>query len=251
MNYGALAPLYDRIMAHVGYHQWFSLVNHVAATFGGLGQRAAIFELGAGTGVLGQQCADAGFTYIGSDLSISMCRQAARQRRLPFICADAKHLPLKTDVRFDMILFLFDGINYLMTAADYGRVFSEVHAHLRAGGLFLFDITTVFNSTKNFNEYVDADDLGDSFYFRHSYYDAACSIQHNDFTIFHRTAALSQLFEKSLEKHCQKVFSVSEIRESVPDSLFEVLGIWDNFSLKRHHSRSERVHFLLRKRGAA
>jgi SAM-dependent methyltransferase len=250
VNYGALAPLYDRIMAHVGYHQWFSLVNHVAETYG-RSPNATILELGAGTGVLGELCAEAGFAYTGSDLSTFMCRQASRQRRLPFICADAKHLPLKRNTRFDMILFLYDGINYLMTAQDYRMVFSEVHEHLSSGGLFLFDITTLFNSQTNFNEYVDADDLGDSFYFRHSYYDSLSGIQHNDFTIFNQSTLVPQLYEKSLEHHCQKVFSVGEIRGFIPDSLFETLGVWDNFSLKKYSSRSERVHFLLRKKDAA
>lgn len=242
--------MYDRIMAHVGYNQWFSLVNNVTAEYGGGAPHVAILELGAGTGVLGRQCADAGVSYKGSDLSISMCRQAAR-RALPFFCADARRLPLKSDARFDIVLFLFDGINYLMTSADYCRVFSEVHAHLKCGGLFLFDITTEFNSRTNFNEYVDADDLGDSFYFRHSYFDDISGVQHNDFTIFTRSSAQPQLYEKSLESHCQRVFTVSEIKGSVPDSLFEILGIWDNFSMKKYTSRSERVHFLLRKKEAA
>jgi ubiquinone/menaquinone biosynthesis C-methylase UbiE len=249
VNYGALAPLYDRIMSHVGYHQWLALIDLVVDAYGGT-PHPTIFELGGGTGVLGRQCADAGFSYTGSDLSKSMCRQAAR-RGLPFFCADAKHLPLKPDIRFDMVLFLYDGINYCMTASDYQQVFSEVHAHLNVGGLFLFDITTVFNSETNFSEYVDADDLGDSFYFRHSYYDNANGIQHNDFTIFSAAHARPNLFEKSLEHHRQKVFPVGDVRDFIPETLFEIVGVWDNFSLRKYTSRSERVHFLLRKKGEA
>lgn len=249
MNYGALAPIYDRIMAHVGYHQWLSLIDHVVDAYGGT-PHPTIFELGGGTGVLGRQCADAGFTYIGSDLSMSMCRQASR-RNLRFVCADAKRLPLKRSVRFDVVLFLYDGINYCMTVSDYRQVFSEVHAHLNDGGLFLFDITTLFNSQTNFIEYVDADDLGDSFYFRHSYYDNASGIQHNDFTIFSASPGQPNLYEKSLERHRQKVFSVENVRDSVPETLFEIVGIWDNFSLRKYNARSERIHFLLRKKGVA
>jgi SAM-dependent methyltransferase len=245
--YGALAPLYDRIMSHVSYHEWLSLIEHAVHTYG-ITPHPVIFELGGGTGVLGKKCGDAGLSYTGSDLSLSMCRQAVR-RGLPFFCADAAHLPLKRNVRFDVVLFLYDGINYLMTTSDYAKVFSEVHAHLAGGGLFLFDITTEFNSKTNFNEYVDADDMGDSFYFRHSYYEKASGIQHNDFTIFTATPQQPNLFEKSLEHHRQKVLPVSEVRDCIPGSLFEILGIWDNFSLKKYDARSERVHFLLRKKG--
>jgi SAM-dependent methyltransferase len=232
-------------MAHVGYHQWLTLLDHVVAGHAGT-NRPSIFEIGGGTGVLGRLCIDAGFPYRGSDLSTSMCRQAAR-RGLPFFCADARNLPLKRDKRFDVILFLYDGINYLMTASDYRQVFSEVHAHLAPGGLFLFDITTLYNSRKNFNEYVDSDDLGDSFYFRHSYYDSASSIQHNDFTIFSATPPQPGLFEKSLEHHRQKVLSVDDVKDCIPGMLFQTIGIWDNFSVRKYTARSERVHFLLRK----
>jgi SAM-dependent methyltransferase len=248
VNYGALAPLYDRIMAHVGYHQWLSLIDLVVDAYGST-PHPSIFELGGGTGVLGRLCADAGYSYKGSDLSVSMCRQAARHS-LPFFCADAKHLPLKRDVRFDVVLFLYDGINYCMNASDYRQVFSEVHAHLKDGGLFLFDITTLYNSQTNFSEYVDADDLGDSFYFRHSYYDYASGIQHNDFTIFSASSGQPQLYEKGLEHHRQKVFQVGDVRDFIPETMFEIMGVWDNFSMRKFTARSERVHFLLRKRGA-
>jgi predicted TPR repeat methyltransferase len=249
VNYGALAPLYDRIMAHVGYHQWLSLIDHVVAGYART-HHPSVFEIGGGTGVLGRLCVDAGMPYRGSELSMSMCRQAAR-RGLPFFCADARNLPLKRDIRFDVILFLYDGINYLMTASDYRQVFSQAHEHLACGGLFLFDITTLHNSRKNFNEYVDADDLGDSFYFRHSYFDAASSIQHNDFTIFSATPSQPGLFEKSRECHRQKVLSVGDVRDCIPGTLFQTIGIWDNFSLRKYTARSERVHFLLRKKEAA
>jgi SAM-dependent methyltransferase len=249
VNYGALASIYDRIMAHVGYHQWLSLIDHVVATYGSTRQ-PLILEIGAGTGVLGRQCLDAGFSYVGSDLSQFMCRQAVR-RNVPVMAADAKHLPLKSDARFDLVLFLYDGINYLMDGEEFHQVFSEVHAHLKTGGLFLFDITTEFNSKTNFNEYVDADDLDDSFYFRHSYFDRINNIQHNDFTIFTVAPGHGLLFEKSQEYHRQRVYPVGKIRSFVPESLFEVLSMWDNFSLKKYSARSERVHFLLRKKDAS
>jgi len=234
-------------MAHVGYHRWLSLIDHVVATYGTT-PHPRILEIGAGTGVLGRQCLDAGYSYLGSDKSQSMCRQAV-VRNLPVITADAKHLPMKSDVRFDLVLFLYDGINYLMDEGEFHRAFSEVHAHLKNGGLFLFDITTEFNSKTNFNEYVDADDLEDAFYFRHSYFDRINGIQHNDFTIF--TAAPGQLYEKTVEHHRQRVYPVGQVLSFVPDSLFEVLGMWDNFSQKKYTARSERVHFLLRKKDSA
>ncbi len=276
MNYGALAPLYDRLMAHVGYHRWHSLIEQVVGRYSE-SRRPSILEIGGGTGVLGERMVAAGFPYVGSDLSYPMCLQA-KERIGKVVCADGRHLPFRAASVFDLVLFLYDGINYLRDRDAYCRLFGEVHAQLKPGGLFLFDITTVFNSVNNFNEYVDSDDFGDHFYFRHSYYHALQGVQYNDFTIFSRcadrdasppaggvAAAVARglagpavppagdedagLYRKSMEHHAQKVFPVNVIRDFVPCAQFDIVGIWDDFSLKKHTPHSERVHFLLRKKG--
>jgi predicted TPR repeat methyltransferase len=245
VNYSALAPFYDRLMAHVGYHRWHTLIEEIVRRYCA-SARPSIFEIGAGTGALGERLAAAGFPCISSDLSFPMCAQA-RRRLQRTVCADGRRLPLKGTARFDIMLFLYDGINYLMDKEEYRQLFDGVHAHLNRDGLFLFDVTTVFNSTANFNEYLDADDYGDHFYFRHSYYQALKGVQCNDFTIFSRDGG-DGAYKKNFEHHEQKVFPVSVVRDLVPLGLFNILGIWDNFSFKKHNARSERVHFLLRKK---
>ena len=252
MNYGALAPIYDRIMSHVGYHRWVSLIQHIVRTYCDT-PSPSIFEIGAGTGMLAEKLREAGLASVSSDLSFAMCREAARRVR-PVFCADGRTLPMKDTVSFNLILFLYDGINYLMSREEYLQTFLQVHAHLVKGGLFLFDVTTLSNSINNFSDYVDADDYGDHFYFRHSYYQSATGIQCNDFTIFQRLAPAEcsgndgALYRKCREHHEQKVAPVKVLREYIPNDLFDVVGIWDNFSLKKHTTRSVRVHFLLRKK---
>jgi SAM-dependent methyltransferase len=255
VNYGALASIYDRIMSHVGYHRWLYHIQHIIRTYSGT-THPAIFEIGAGTGVLAQKLHEAGYASVSSDLSFAMCRQAARRAR-PVLCADGGMLPLKDSVRFDLMLFLYDGINYLMSRDEYERLLRQVHAHLSEGGLFLFDVTTVSNSLNNFNDYVDAEDYGDHFYFRHSFYQAEKGIQCNDFTIFQRLPPDGRapdngaLYKKSKEHHEQRVVPVMTIRDYVPQNRFDIVGMWDNFSFKKHTSHSERVHFLLRKKGVS
>jgi len=234
-------------MTHVGYDQWLGLIIHVLQTYAPSIKKPGIFEIGGGTGVLGELCNNAGFSYQGSDLSYAMCEQA-NKKGLHFICADAKKLPIKLPTTFDLFLFLYDGINYLGDTEAYRILFSEVHRHLANDGLFLFDVTTKYNSETNFNEYVDADDFGDAFYFRHSYYDELRMLQHNDFTIFSLCDEGKILFKKTCERHVQQVLNIKTIKECVPEDLFEVLGIWDNFSQRKFTARSERVHFLLKKK---
>jgi SAM-dependent methyltransferase len=272
--------MYDRLMRHVEYDEWAALIRRVIGRFGESGS-PDILEIGAGTGVVGERLSGFGYRYVASDLSFPMCREA-RARGLPTCAADARRLPFKK--QFGMALFLYDGINYLFTANDYRKLFSSVYDALVPGGLFLFDITTRWNSVTHFSNYLDFEDYGDFCYARHSYFDAAESVQHNDFTIYRLvddgadssvsgddypltnsrtdcgdgtmpTDASDEnhppLYEKFTEAHEQKVFSVSEIEKTIPKKRFTVLGVWDGYTFRKYSSRSERVHFLLRKNGGA
>lgn len=246
MNYTAIAPLYDKIMAHVQYDAWRELVRRVCAAHIPTTKPARVLELGAGTGVLGAMLTRGSRTYHASDLSPAMCREAKR-RGLCVFCADARALPVRT--RFDLALFLYDGINYLRNLDEYASLFHEVHRCLEPGGCFLFDITTEPNSLENFDDVWDHEELDHATYIRHSYYDRKRRIQHNDFTVFSRATESDDLYQKRSEHHVQYIFSPQEIANAVPGKLLTVLGIWDGFSSKKPYApRSERVHFLLQRK---
>lgn len=244
MLYDALAPLYDRLMCHVEYDEWVGLIQRVVSTYGST-PSPSILEIGAGTGVLGERLRSQGYAYTGSDRSFSMST-VARSRGLSFFCADGRALPLHA--RFDLALFLYDGINYLPTLDDYTVLFREVHRVLNAEGLFLFDMTTETNSLRHFQNYLDFDDFEECAYVRRSYYRKQTMEQHNDFTIFRRSAATASFYEKIREHHTQIVFSASSVAKTVPRPLFSIEGIWDGYSFKNHRPHSERIHFLLKKR---
>ncbi|MBD3243175.1 MAG: methyltransferase domain-containing protein [Chitinivibrionales bacterium] len=245
MVYSALAPIYDRVMSHVEYGEWVQLIRRVIDRHARL-PTSSIFEIGAGTGVLGERLRTEGYEYIGSDLSYAMCREG--RRRIPrYLCADGRALPLKQ--RFDLVLFLYDGINYLGSRADYDTLFRQVHGVLRSEGLFLFDVTTEANSRRYFSDFYDCEDFGDSAYIRHSYYDEIAGIQHNEFAVFHREPGTG-LFRRSDEHHAQRVLPSTTIQAWVPEELFDIVGIWDGYGFRRHSRSSERIHFLLRARQA-
>jgi SAM-dependent methyltransferase len=173
-----------------------------------------------------------------------MSRESLK-RKLPFVCADARHLPFKK--QYDCILFLYDGINYFDSIDNYEKFFHQAAQCLKPGGLLLFDITTEYNSFQHFYDYLDFDEFSDCSVVRHSYYDEITTTQHNNFTIFTIDKKNPNLYKKYIEKHEQKVLPPQLIEETIPNSLYKILGIWDEFKMHRYTSRSERVHFLLQK----
>ncbi|MDR3012578.1 MAG: class I SAM-dependent methyltransferase [Chitinispirillales bacterium] len=246
MQYEALAPIYDRLMNFVEYDEWLGLIERVVERYC-TQPNPNILELGAGTGLLGEALCGMDYQYTASDISFSMCKEARTKRGLNICAADAKFLPFKK--QFNMAIFLYDGVNYLLTLDEYHDFFASVYDVLLPGGLFLFDITTRENSIKHFQDFLDFEDYGDISYVRHSYFDKATSIQHNDFTIYRQSEEKNEYYKKYTEKHRQKVFSVQEIEKAIPKQCFSVLGIWDEYTFKKYSAKSLRIHFLLRKTG--
>ena len=244
MRYDALAPVYDRIMEHVKYEDWIMLLEKVIKKYLKSKSNLSILELGGGTGVLGKKLSEMGFCYQGSDYSFNMAKQSLK-RNMQFVCADARKIPFKK--KFDCILFLYDGINYLSSIEEYKQLFQEVADCLTDGGIFLFDITTEFNSMNHFYDYQDFEEYSDYSVIRHSYYNEINTTQHNDFTLFNLQNNGTSLYRKYIEKHEQKVLPPQLIEETVPGRLLEILGIWDEFSMRKYSPRSERIHFLLKR----
>jgi SAM-dependent methyltransferase len=103
----------------------------------------SIIELGCGTGKHAEQLGRLGFSVHGLDLSPSMI-EIARKRtpadlasRLRFDVGDARSARL--DRKFDAAISLFHVASYQTTNEDLAGMLATAAAHLKSGGLFVFD----------------------------------------------------------------------------------------------------------------
>lgn len=243
MPYKNLAAVYDNMMSYVPYQNWVELINYVKATYFD-DREISLFELGGGTGTLGSILTFVGYDYIGSDITPAMC-SAAWDKGLDFICADCRELPVSRT--FDLVIFLFDGINYLKTLEEYTKTFQQVAQILEPGGCFLFDITTKYNSQMNFEDYMEADSYEDGAYIRHSFYDPETCMQRNLFDIFVKEKD-GEKFIRREEEHVQHLWDVEEIVSTIPTDLFTLEATWNEFDPEPVKSSAERVHFLLKRK---
>lgn len=243
MPYESIAKYYDTLMSHVKYGEWITLINRVIKKYCG-GKKISILELGAGTGTLGRKLVNREYGYCGLDISFNMIK-LAHEKNLPVVCADACSLPLKN--MYDMVIFLYDGINYFLSLQEYKKVFASVSRCLPEGGLFLFDITTETNSYRYFYDFNDIHEIDGSTILRHSYFNPEMFLQYNDFTVFTPVENMHPYYSREDEQHKQKIFTPVKIESAIPDDLFDCLGIWDGYSMKQFSKHSERIHFLLKK----
>jgi SAM-dependent methyltransferase len=107
---------------------------------------ARILELGCGTGAHAEHLAHMGYAVHGVDRSESMLARAAARRsrlaadiaaRLSFGRGDVRSV--RTGELYDAVVSLFHVMSYQTANADLQAAFATAAAHLRPGGLFLFD----------------------------------------------------------------------------------------------------------------
>jgi len=101
-----------------------------------------VLDLGCGTGHLTRQIADAGVDVVGLDVSREMIEQARREHpTVRFEIADGHAFELGE--RFDAV-FSNAALHWM---PELDRVFSRVHAHLKPGGRFVFEMGGAGNLT--------------------------------------------------------------------------------------------------------
>ncbi len=99
----------------------------------------SLLDLGVGGGRTTSQLSRIAATYIGVDYSeemVHICR--AKFPRLQFEVRDASDLSIFANESFDVIVFSFNGIDYLVPSEKRLRCIRECYRVLKRGGTFLF-----------------------------------------------------------------------------------------------------------------
>jgi SAM-dependent methyltransferase len=141
--YEALAPFYDRYTNGQGHDAWLESLERIALQHGLYGSR--LLDVACGTGKSFVPMLARGYEVTACDISPSMveiARQAAAGSGAEVLVADARDLPVLG--RFDLVTSINDSLNYVLTDAELGAAFSGVARNLRPGGLFVFDLSSLY-----------------------------------------------------------------------------------------------------------
>ncbi len=240
--YSALAPIYDQVMIHVNYKKWAGYVTKIIKKFAK--NSSSILDISCGTGSCDFYLRKQNFVVVGMDAALPMVQQARfkyKNEKIFFCCGDMQTPPVA--VQFDAVISLYDSVNYLISDKSWHRCFRNVYDILEPNGLFIFDVSTVFNSQTDFSQYIQRERFSNGRYKRQSWFDSQEMIQTNYFEIRYHNMP-DTVF---CEMHQQKIRYLDDIESLIADSPFELVNAFKNFTLLPRSEKSERVHFVLRK----
>jgi SAM-dependent methyltransferase len=246
--YEGLAAIYDHVMRHVDYDSWADYLDELLERFGST--PASIVDIACGTGSVSLAlCALGQPVTQGVDQSEPMLR-VARERALLAghdISFDVRDLrDLDGLGAFDAAVCMYDSFNYMLDLADLETALGAVHGVLNPGGVFVFDVCTERNSLRYFSDMRDSESGPGFEYQRHCYYEPTQRIQTNDFVI-----SFDGMDSPIEEHHEQRIHTLGDIRTTIGTTDFELHGAFDGFTFGPGSEDSDRVHFALRRRGAA
>lgn len=139
-GYEEFAGVYDELTQNVPYDE---IADYYTKILEETAEGKRLLDLGCGTGNLTARLKEKGFDVVGLDGSSEMLSEAmAKNPDVMWICQDMTEIELGEE--FDAVISTLDSINHLETKAEIERCFMRVNENLKTGGMFVFDVNTVY-----------------------------------------------------------------------------------------------------------
>ena len=246
--YGEFARVYDLFMSDVDYEAWSKYIIELLRSDGI--HSGLVLELGCGTGSLTALLAKAGYDMIGVDNSPQMLQEAMEKKReeeldILYLLQDMRDFELYGTVR--AVVSICDSMNYITEEEELLQVFRLVNNYLDPGGLFLFDLNTVYKYQEILGDRTIAENRPEGSFIWDNEYDPETAINVYELALF--LPRPDGLYEKYQEEHYQRAYSLRRVRELLELSGMEFVAVYDAFTREAPREDSERVYVLAREKG--
>ncbi len=249
-EYGEFSNFYDNYMAHVNYDQWVAKINVWVEQYSKINPKK-IYEIACGTGEISKRMVKDGRQVIGGDISDIMLHLASKKNHDLHLIRHDMLDPLPVE-NIDLALCLFDSINYLLEEKLVLNLFQNVRSALSSEGIFIFDISTIYNSEENLDGFINYEEYSNYKVLHTSDWDPENEMQKSYLDIFKKNKSVYQNFS---ETHYQKIYPVRKIRALLEDSALEIVAIYngtDNLNLLNYYpedldERFARIYFIVKK----
>jgi SAM-dependent methyltransferase len=219
-----------------------------------LQEKNLVVELGCGTGSFTQEMANLGYDMIGIDNSGDMLGKARRKMEeagLDIMYLEQDMCELDLFCTAGTIVSVCDSINYLIEDEQIRKAFTKVNNYLYPGGLFLFDFNTLHKYRDVIGDVTIAENREDCSFIWENFFDVDTNINEYDLTLFVRKRAddMTELFERSIETHLQRGYTLNEMKGFIEQSGMEFITAIDAETHSQPTDESERIYILAREHG--
>ena len=244
--YTGFASVYDRFMEDVPYEHWRDVILHelkAASVRDGL-----LLDLGCGTGTLTRMLASEGYDMIGVDRSQEMLTEAREKTAdadILYLCQDMRAFELYGTVR--AVISTCDTMNYLLTPEDFIQTVRLVNNYLDPGGLFIFDLNTLYKFRELMGNTTIAESGEEASFIWDNFFDEETGRNEYDLTLFLKQE--NGLFERQVEVHEEQGYALEDVKGFLETGGMEFVRVFDADTGGEPQDTSEKVFFIAREKG--
>ncbi|MCC8044118.1 MAG: class I SAM-dependent methyltransferase [Clostridiales bacterium] len=195
--------------------------------------------------------------------------------KILYLLQDMREFELYGTVR--AVVSVCDSMNYITEEEDLLQVFRLVNNYLDPGGVFIFDLNTVYKYEEILSENVFAENREEGSFIWENWYDSETRINEYDLTLYirkngieaasrpdegsnanglfslgkgesssQRTAMSRNLYERYEETHYQKAWDIGRVCELLEKAGLKLEAVYDAFTTDAPHPESERIYIIAR-----
>lgn len=243
-GYDAFAEVYDKLTDNIEYKK---RADYVSALFDRYGVRGKepILDLACGTGSLTIELAKLGYDMIGVDSAYAMLSQAQNKKYeenvdVLFLCQDMTELDLYGTI--SGAVCMLDSLNHLDSAEDVKRTIEKVGLFMEHGGIFIFDVNTIYKHREILGNNTFVYDCDDVYCVWQNSLNDDDSVDIS-LDIFEREDGV---YYRSGEEFSERAYPIGQYKKWLGDAGFELLHIYDEMSDRELNDRTQRAVFVAR-----
>ncbi|WP_347939935.1 methyltransferase domain-containing protein [Peribacillus simplex] len=247
MTYERFAYVYDELMKDAPYEKWLMILTAKLEQYGIGGRK--VLDLACGTGEMTVELAQHGFEVTGVDLSDEMllvANEKAVKLGLSIPLFQQNMAELEGLGQFDCVTIFCDSLNYLRDEEDIVKTFSRVHEHLKEGGLFLFDVHSIYKMEEIFRDNTFAVNGEEVSYIWDCFPGVEPYSVEHDLSFFVRDDE-SGLYDRFDELHYQRTYPVEQYKKWLEQAGFTVSEVLADLEDAPLAAETERILFVASK----
>lgn len=243
-SYTVFSEFYDDLTSNVHYK---NRADYIEQLFRHYSHEPGItLDLACGTGSLTVELKNRGIDIYGVDASSDMlmvAQEKAYEQELSilFLCQKMQELDLFGTI--DTCLCTLDSLNHIIKTEELQQAFDKVSLFMNKGGIFVFDVNTVYKHRCVLADNVFVYDKSSVFCVWQNT-PLEDNITRIDLDFFERSG---KLYNRRSESFCERAYTEQELEEMLTKSGFEVLDIFGEMTFEPPKDDSQRNVYIVKK----
>lgn len=244
-GYGIFASFYDELTDNVEYKKRADYFRTLLSEY--IPQNAAVLDLACGTGSLLIELAGFGYDMIGVDGSPEMLSEAQKKACEAGICPlllCQKMQALDLYGTIDAAVCTLDSINHLTKQEDVKTVFKKVSLFLNPGGVFIFDVNTLYKHREVLADNTFVYELEELYCVWQNRLEKETDIVEITLDFFEEDDGA---YYRYSECFAERAYSLEDLSSWLKEAGLEVMNIFEEMTRQRPAEDTQRAVFVVRK----